>query len=474
MAARQTLLKKLRAEARQQNRHVLLLSGGDINTGVPESGLLKAEPDFKGMSLLGYDAMAIGNHEFDNPISIIRQQEKWSGVPFLAANIYDEKTHKRLFRPYLVKKIMGKKIYIIGLTTEDTKTLTHRENTKNIYFRPAVDEARELVPQIKNDADLIIFVTHMGHYDNGNHGTLAPGDVTLARQVPDIDIIVGGHSQDPLFTPDMVGKTAILQAYEWGKYVGKIDMAIIRGKMVVEDYKLIPVNLKKKVVASNGKEIYQNIEKEIPEDKMVYDFLHDYYKKGVALTEKVIGQTKAVINGDRQNVRSKQTDMGHLIAYAQRKKVGADIGIVNGGGIRAGLPAGNITYRDVLTVHPFGNTVCTVDLTGKELKEFFKQFLHITRPSGGYPQVSGAQVLFKGKKLVSLQVGGKEIQDQHVYKLAINNYLAAGGDLYPNLKGHPSYRDTGHVDASILRDFVLEYSPISMKGELTRGGITWK
>jgi 5'-nucleotidase/UDP-sugar diphosphatase len=120
LSAQKTLVDGIRKEVAAQGGSVLLLSGGDINTGVPESDLQDAEPDFRGMNLIGYDAMAVGNHEFDNPLTVLRQQEKWAKFPFLSANIYQKSTGERLFKPWALFKRQDLKIAVIGLTTDDT------------------------------------------------------------------------------------------------------------------------------------------------------------------------------------------------------------------------------------------------------------------------------------------------------------------------------------------------------------------
>ena len=206
MSARKTLIDQIRKEVRAKGGHALLLSGGDINTGAPESNLLQAEPDFKAMRQLGYHAMAVGNHEFDNPLSVIRKQQAWAGFPFLSANIYYEGTNKRVFRSHVNYKVNGFKIVIVGFTTPDTPHLTVGENVKGLEFRDPAEEARKLLPLFKQrGADLVIAVTHMGHYQNASHGLEAPGDVTLARKTGramGLDLIVGGHSNSALFRPD--------------------------------------------------------------------------------------------------------------------------------------------------------------------------------------------------------------------------------------------------------------------------------
>lgn len=167
MAARKTLIDDLRHEIRAEGGSVLLLSGGDINTGVPESDLQDAEPDFKGMSRIGYDAMALGNHEFDNSLEVLFKQIEWANFPMLSANIYDKKTNKRMFQAYQMFNKQGIKIAVIGLTTEDTAKIGNPEFIGNIEFRDPKVEAKKLIAELQKTEhpDLIFAVTHMGHYE---------------------------------------------------------------------------------------------------------------------------------------------------------------------------------------------------------------------------------------------------------------------------------------------------------------------
>lgn len=135
----------IRKEVAAEGGSVLLLSGGDINTGVPESDLQDAEPDFRGMNLIGYDAMAVGNHEFDNPLSVLRQQEKWAKFPFLSANIYQKSTGERLFKPWALFKRGGLNIAVIGLTTDDTAKIGNPEFFTDIEFRKPAEEAKLVI-----------------------------------------------------------------------------------------------------------------------------------------------------------------------------------------------------------------------------------------------------------------------------------------------------------------------------------------
>ena len=195
MAARKTLIDEIRAEVKAAGGHSLLLDGGDVNTGVPESDTQDAEPDFRGVAALGYDAMAVGNHEFDKPLATLKKQIAWAGFPVLSANIYDKNSGERVFSPYTLFNLGGVKVAVMGMTTADTYKLVSPENVKNIEFRPTSEEAKRLVPELRQKADVVIAATHMGHYDDGDSGSAAPGDVEMARAVKGIDLIIGGHSQ---------------------------------------------------------------------------------------------------------------------------------------------------------------------------------------------------------------------------------------------------------------------------------------
>jgi len=489
LAARKTLVDQIRAEVAAAGNHSLLLSGGDINTGVPESDLQDAEPDFKAMNMLGYDAMAVGNHEFDNELTVIRKQEGWAEFPFLAANIYDQSSGKRLFPPYEMFDVGDLKVAVVGFTTEDTKKIGNPEFMGGIEFTTPVAEARKLIPELRKQADLVIAVTHMGHYQNAAHGINAPGDVTLARSVLGIDVIIGGHSQDPVCmegenqlaakfrpgdacTPDVQNDTFIMQAHEWGKYLGRADFVFRNGALFLRDYQLIPVNLKKKVKNAEGKSERVLVDKEIVPNATVVSFLQPFQDKGQAELQTRIGSVDAKLVGDRKIVRFQPTNMGHLIAAAQMDKVGADLAVMNSGGIRDSIAAGDITYKDVLKVQPFANAVSFVELTGAELQEYLADVASKPTDSGAFAQFAGTQLKIEGGKLSSAKVNGKAIDPAATYRLAINSYIASGGDKYPRMDDHPNYVNTGFVDADVLTEYIRENSPIKAEehdtGEVAR------
>ncbi|EAV0086121.1 bifunctional UDP-sugar hydrolase/5'-nucleotidase [Salmonella enterica] len=494
LAAQKTLVDSIRKEVAQEGGSVLLLSGGDINTGVPESDLQDAEPDFRGMNLIGYDAMAVGNHEFDNPLTVLRQQEKWAKFPFLSANIYQKSTGERLFKPWAIFTRQDIKIAVIGLTTDDTAKIGNPEYFTDIEFRKPAEEAKVVIQKLNMNEkpDVIIATTHMGHYDNGDHGSNAPGDVEMARSLPagSLAMIVGGHSQDPVCmasenkkqvnyvpgtpcAPDKQNGIWIVQAHEWGKYVGRADFEFRNGEMKMVNYQLIPVNLKKKVTWDNGKSERVLYTPEIAENPQMLSLLTPFQNKGKAQLEVKIGSVNGLLEGDRSKVRFVQTNMGRVILAAQIARTGADFGVMSGGGIRDSIEAGDITYKSVLKVQPFGNIVVYADMSGKEVVDYLTAVAQMKPDSGAYPQFANVSFVAKEGKLTDLKIKGEPVDPAKTYRMATLSFNATGGDGYPRIDNKPGYVNTGFIDAEVLKEFIQQNSPLDAAAFTPKGEVSW-
>ncbi|EKQ1968819.1 bifunctional UDP-sugar hydrolase/5'-nucleotidase [Salmonella enterica] len=494
LAAQKTLVDSIRKEVAQEGGSVLLLSGGDINTGVPESDLQDAEPDFRGMNLIGYDAMAVGNHEFDNPLTVLRQQEKWAKFPFLSANIYQKSTGERLFKPWAIFTRQDIKIAVIGLTTDDTAKIGNPEYFTDIEFRKPAEEAKVVIQELNMNEkpDVIIATTHMGHYDNSDHGSNAPGDVEMARSLPagSLAMIVGGHSQDPVCmasenkkqvnyvpgtpcAPDKQNGIWIVQAHEWGKYVGRADFEFRNGEMKMVNYQLIPVNLKKKVTWDNGKSERVLYTPEIAENPQMLSLLTPFQNKGKAQLEVKIGSVNGLLEGDRSKVRFVQTNMGRVILAAQIARTGADFGVMSGGGIRDSIEAGDITYKSVLKVQPFGNIVVYADMSGKEVVDYLTAVAQMKPDSGAYPQFANVSFVAKEGKLTDLKIKGEPVDPAKTYRMATLSFNATGGDGYPRIDNKPGYVNTGFIDAEVLKEFIQQNSPLDAAAFTPKGEVSW-
>ncbi|MBK4769955.1 MAG: bifunctional UDP-sugar hydrolase/5'-nucleotidase [Pantoea sp. Morm] len=481
LAAQKTLMDQQRYDVQAKGGGALILSAGDVNTGVPESDVLNAEPDIRGMNLIGYDAMALGNHEFDKPLSVLQKQQKWAKFPFLAANIYAKGSDKRLFRPWAIFNRMGLKIAVIGLTTTDTLRIANPQNVAQIEIRDPVKETEKAVAELRasDKPDVIIALTHMGHYDDGQHGSNAPGDVELARSLPPgtVNVIVGGHSHDAVCMakenvsvadyqpgqpcqPDRQNGVWIVQAKEWGKFVGRGDFTFRNGELTLDNYQLIPVNLKHKVKNLDGSETWLPYQEAIAQNGAMMKLLTPYQlRAGKQLAVKV-GSSDSVFDGDRSKVRFEQMPLAQLILRAQMAATQADFAVISGGGIRTSLAQGEISWRDLLQIQPFGNQVVSVTLTGKELLNYLATVANIKADSGGFAQFSNISLVADGKSVSAVKINGEPLQLDKTYRMATNSFNASGGDGYPVIDGHAGFRNSGLRDAEVLRSYVSQHSPL--------------
>lgn len=482
-AAEKAVIDAIKKDVAAKNGSVILLHAGDFNTGVPESDVQQAKPDIEGMNRIGFEATVLGNHEFDNPQSVLKQQERWANFPFLSANVLYKNTGKHFVKPYTILKKNGLKVAVVGLTTEDSEKMSSAKNVAGLSFADPTHAANKTLNEInrKEKPDVRIALTHMGYYNNANHGDNAPGDVTLARNLPKgaFDLIVGGHSHTRVCLnedgslnekyeptqacrPDFQNGTWIVQAGEWGKYVGRADFEFKDGKTRLVSYQLVPINLKKKVKGADGQSTYVPYTSFVPDSKL-YNYLKTYQDKGGQLLNVKVGQTTGVFEGQREVVRYRPSNLGHLITQAMMERAQADIGIFNGGGIRDSLPAGELTYKDVLKVHPFGNILSHVTLTGAELQDYLSKVALISTGNGGYPHFTNNLKMTVNRTagtVSDVTLNGKPLDMNKKYRIAFTNFNAEGGDGYPKLNKHPSYVETGYIDAEIMKDYLTKNSPV--------------
>ena len=492
MAARKTLIDTIRAEVEAEGGVALVLSGGDVNTGVPESDLQDAVPDFIGMNRIAYDAMAVGNHEFDNPLQTLEMQRDLANFPMLSANIYNA-DGSRYFDAYKTFDINGVSLALIGFTTDDTAKLSNPEFIGDLTFTDPQVEAPAVIAEIEaaDGADIIMAVTHMGHYANAANGSNAPGDVALARSLEEgqLDAIIGGHSQNPVCMepgdntayadfnpgddcmPDQQNGTYIMQAHEWGKYVGRADFTYDNGVLTLDSYALIPVNLKEEVavVDTNGDAVLDEdgeatttlefVQNEITKDPELLAELQFYQDQGSASLDETLATLTDKLNGERVDVRSMQTNMGRLIAIAQSENINADFGVMNSGGVRASIEEGDITYRDVLTVQPFGNTIALATMTGSEVNDYLNTVATFEQGAGAYAQITDVDMTVNcSAGTVDINsIGGEAFDETAEYTFSIPSFNAAGGDGYPELE----VIDGGTVDADALQAFFVEQGNVA-------------
>lgn len=446
LPARATLVQQIRS----QYQNVLLLDAGDFNTGRPESNFFKAEPDLLGYNYLGYDAVTLGNHEFDNSPEVLANQKKAAEFPFLAANV-KAKSGKKIAKPYIIKKFKGFKVAIFGLTTKTSEYVANPANIQDLIFEDEVKTAQTLVPKLRKKADLVIALVHLGI-----DSTAETGSRRLAKMVPGIDLIVDGHSHTYLTEPLYINDTPIVQAKCWGMYLGQGVMTIENKKVTGFKWELIPVNLKEKVKQPDGSSELRFRGVEIKEDQRLLDLLNPYAAKVDGILSEVIGTAETLFS--QSKVRKEETALGNLVADSmlwQTKNLNTDFAIQNGGGIRADLPGGAITKKTIYEILPFDNSVVVVSIKGSDLLALF-DFLATTPGKGSFPQVSeGVSFAIDTTtgKCQDILINGEPIDPERVYKVATNSFLAIGGDGYRAFENAIERYDT----SIFQRDACIEY-----------------
>jgi len=456
MAARSTLVNIVRAEVEQAGGHVLLLSAGDANIGTPESDLLYAEPDFRLMKMLDYDAMVLGNLDLHHPLKVLRQQREWGGFPFLSANVVEKATGELIVESYIIKEFDGLRVAIFGLTLEQADFSSKHEGI--LESKSVIETAKALVPKLRTEADIIIALAHIGF----SQLRRTSDAVELAKEVPGIDVIVGGES-DVVFTEsEVIGNTLSIHPGIYGRYVGRLDLTIDSdvSKITEHRYTLIPVNLKKRV-KYQGKSYYMYVDKGYVEDPAVLEFIQPYLDQVDEILSQPIGEALVKLDHNRE---LPETNLANLVTDSMRAKTGAEIAFQNAGGIRVNIEPGLITYRDILKTLPYRDTLVMLDMTGAQIMDVLS-YAAMRKPSlTGFLHVSGLTWVNNKGVPENVMIGGTPIELDRVYKVVTGSYLAAGGDGYTMLKDIPQY-DTGFTDASALREYIMKADKIAPKVE---------
>ncbi len=452
LPARSTFVKEVRAEV----ENVLLCDAGDFNTGMPESNFFNAEPDILGYNHIGYDVAVLGNHEFDKSLDVLKQQMELANFPMISANVR-YKNGDWLTKRYIIKEYNGFKVAIFGITKEETSYLANPENVGDLEFLDEVKVSKEMVKKLTPMADVVICLAHVGIYDDIDRGS-----ERIAANVPGIHLIIDGHTHTKTEKPIMVenkgGKTMIVSAEDWGKYVGRIDLKIQDHQIVEHKFELVPINMKRREKKADGSSEYIPVGKQYKEDQELLDMLTPFADKVEEMLSVEIGEAKDTFyNADS---RKYETAIGNLVSDAMfwyTESIGADFAIQNGGGIREDLPKGIITKKIIYQVLPFDNSVVTLKLKGSDVIKLFEFIGTINRGAGAFAQVSSQvryTVDFTTKTCKDITINGKAIDPDREYTIVTNSYMASGGDGYDILAkaGYDLY-DT----SAFQRDAVIEY-----------------
>ncbi|HMO60099.1 MAG TPA: bifunctional metallophosphatase/5'-nucleotidase, partial [Roseiflexaceae bacterium] len=401
VSRRKRLIDTIRADKGTDNR--LLLDAGDVFQGTLWFNQYRGQADLEFYNAMQYDAMAIGNHEFDSGQQVLADFINRATFPVLSANMVIDGSSPLagLVRPWVIKEVGGQRIGIFGLTTEDTAVLSNPG--PGVTFTPYLDAARRAVADLQaQGVNKIIALTHIG---------IGP-DRILAAEVSGIAVVIGGHSHTPMGPmvsppvdsrpyPEIIANpdgnpVIVAQAWEWGRWLGDLTLGFDANGLVTSVLGP-PIEVLPSFAADQG------FENRIAVLKQPLDTLRN----------QVIGESAVLLDGDRANVRTKETNLGNLVADAMLERAradGAQIAITNGGGIRTSINIGPVTVGEVLAVLPFGNTLSRVDLTGAQVKEALENGVsQVEQVAGRFPQVGGIRFTWDpaaaaGSRVSSIQV----------------------------------------------------------------------
>ncbi len=476
-------LSAYRAKLESEGYAALLVDAGDSVQGDVIGTLSDGEYPLKIMNELDYDIAVPGNHEFDFGMENFFELKNSADFPYLSANFIDLESGENVLDSYKIVETNGVKIGFVGISTPETITKSNPEFFKNengeyIYGFCAGDNGKELYDAVQSavdeasaeGAEYVVAVGHLGIDEQSSPWT----SKEVISNVGGIDIFIDGHSHsviDGEKVNDKNGESVLLTST--GTKLSNIGTVTINGSGVSS--KLI----------SKGGYAVSNDETTAENAAFVKT---DSFIKGIEaecseLANTVVAKTDVALttskpDSDERIIRNAETNLGDLCADAYRTLMGADIGFINGGGIRADIEKGDITYADIIAVHPFGNSICLVEVNGRQILDALELGAsQAPEESGGFLQVSGltyeihteipsSVVLTENREFVkvdgeyrvkNVMVGGEPLDTEKTYALASHNYmLKSGGDGFTMFAGCKILKDEVMIDNEVLINYITE------------------
>src|SRR4030095_15266312 len=437
----------LRKTIQSQNPNTLFLLAGDTISPSVESITYKGAQMIDAWNTASLDYATFGNHEFDFGPDVLKERMNESKFGWIAANVIEKSTGKPFgsAEPFVIREFGGVKIGIFGLTLPETK-MTSRPGPDVDFLNPC-ETAKAMVTQIHNHgAKVVVALTH-----------LSMGEDKEVARCSGVDVIIGGHEHTLLESSS--GGAPIFKMTADARELGQIDLNISKDSGAVEsiDWKIIPVTNK------------------TPDDPQ-FAALNRKYGSLLKDLARVVGRSSVDLDARSAVGRNQETNVGDLIADAFRISTRADVGLMNGGSIRADelLRAGPLARRDILSILPFKNKVVKVELSGATLREVLEHGVARSAEDaepGRFPQVSGIRFTFDGRRppgsrLVDLSINGKPLDEKKIYTLATSDYLAIdGGDGYAMFKKARVLipRERAQFDSDILQAAIVAKKVIAPK-----------
>lgn len=473
-----TLIRRIRKE----HPNVVLIDSGDTIQGSPlesfHSRKNNAPPDpmMLGMSSLDYDAMTVGNHEYNFGLKVLEKARSEAKFPWLSANTYDTKTQKPHYKPYIVKELAGVRIGILGLTTPGVPNWDNPPNYAGLEFHEPVSEARKWVAILREQekADVVVVAMHMGLAEDLRTGEINPGQVpheneaiAIAKEVPGIDLIFMGHTHRDVPSLYLNG-VLLTQANHWGRHLARADLYLQK--------------------AGSGWRVYAKAARTIATDDRVEPDLEvikiaePYDRETQGWLAKVIGDSPEELTA--RESRFKDTAILDLIQKVQMDEGKADVSMVASFNPEARIEKGPVSVRDIAGLYVYENTLAVLEVTGQQLKDalehsakYYKEYVPgkplsdlIDDKIPGYNFDIAEGVTYDldiskpiGQRIQNLRFRGQPLSPTRKLRLATNNYRVNGGGGYTMYKDAPVvYRSSEEIREMII-DWVERHKTIPVK-----------
>jgi 5'-nucleotidase / UDP-sugar diphosphatase len=468
-----TYIKGVRKLSKAGTRDNLLVDAGDFFQGHPVGTMSEGRAVITYMNMIGYDFLAIGNHEFDLGEDVLIKTLEIAEFPILSCNIVKKGTNVLVdyVQPYKIIEKLGLRIGVIGLTTTDTEQMSFPDNIKTLDFLPTKEQVQKYVNIVKKkNVDLVIVIGHMGlpynpqpaydsRYSNPDkekeERRWGYDAQEIAHEVEGIDILFGGHMHKGFAKPweDPETHTMVFQGYAYGSNVGHVTIKIDKDTKTISGYES---------PAINEGVLVTMFEDEFIPDEVIGDTILVMQAIAEEGMDEIIGE--AGMNITKFGMGT-QNLIGNLVCEAMLDYTGADFSFMNLGGIRDELLSGPISYRNVFNVMPFDNQIALIEVDGRFLKEIIE-----TRVSGSRHglRTAGIKVVINRKRdnfnrISELLIGGEPWQADKIYKIATSDFLLQGNAGLALLTKVPESKITRYEQG--LRDVIVEYirenSPVS-------------
>jgi 2',3'-cyclic-nucleotide 2'-phosphodiesterase / 3'-nucleotidase len=463
-------------QARESNPDLLLLDSGDTIQGTPlayfhnKKNNTPPDPMMLTMSALKYDAMAVGNHEYNFGLKNLEKARREAGFPWLSSNTYKAGTDETYYQPYIIKEIKGVRVGVLGLTTPGIPNWENPQNYAGLEFRETVGEARKWIPILreKERVDLVVVSMHMGVEEDLRTGEINPSSVPnenaavrIAREVPGIDVILMGHTHRDV--PSLVvGGVLLAQANHWGRHLARVDVYLEKQE---------GQGARWRVAAKSGRTI--PMDDRVQPDEEILRLAKPYNDETQAWLGQVIGESAAELTAE--GARFQDSAILDLIQRVQLDAGKADVSMAAVFNPQARIPKGPVTVRDIAGLYVYENTLVTLEVTGQQLKEalehsarYFLPFVAGKRP----PELVNERIPAynfdiaegvtydldvtrpAGDRIQNLRLKGKPVAPGQKLRLVTNNYRVNGGGGYTMYKGAPVIYKSSEEIRELIIDWV--------------------